>query len=214
MKFVGLHILGDYLDLNTFSSHDSRKFAAIPGLTYTQEVKEGKKELKLLLSHQEFEDMSFLWGNHEDRWKRYMKDMENAKRPLSSPTEALELIELGFAVHENWQTDYIMLGDHLQLHHGTYYNVHCAKNHLDKLRSSNMFVHTHRIQHYIEGEEGAYNIGFCGDKDSPAFGYAPRPTKSQWQNGMAVVTIDDNGFYYVEQLTFVNNKLSYGGKFY
>ena len=30
-KFVGMHLIGDYLDLNTFSSHDRGRFPAIPG---------------------------------------------------------------------------------------------------------------------------------------------------------------------------------------
>lgn len=214
VDFVGMHIIGDFMDLNTFSSHDRGRFPAIKGLTYTQEINESNKVLDLLMSHQEFEAKSYIWGNHEDRYHRYMKDMENAKRPLPSPTEALKLKERGFAVHENWQADYVMLGDHLQLHHGVYYNVHCAKNHLDKLRKSNIFVHTHRIQHYIEGAEGSYNIGFCGDKDSPAFGYATRAMRNQWQNGMAIVTIDKDGYYFVEQLTHINNHFTYGGKIY
>ena len=214
VEFKGIHIIGDFLDMNTFSSHDRGKFTSIPQLTYTKEINEGNKVLDMIESEQDFEAKSYLWGNHEDRYWRYMKDMESAKRPLVSPTEGLNLIERGYTVLENWQTDFVMLGDHLQLHHGTYYNVHCAKNHLDKLRSSNMFVHTHRIQHYIEGNEGSYNIGFMGDKKSPAFNYAARPTKSQWQNGFAVVTLDDDGFYFVEQVTFINKHFIYGGKTY
>ena len=216
-EFSGLHLIGDFMDLNTFSSHDRGKFPAIKGLTYKQEIKESNEVLDIILNTQfqkVFKDMSYIYGNHEDRYWRFHKDMENAKRPLPSPTEALNLIERGFAVHEKWDRDYVMLGNHLQLHHGTYFNVHCAKNHLDKLRSSNMFAHTHRIQHYIEGMEGSYNIGFGGDKESPAFGYASRAMRSQWQNGAAVVTLDKDGNYFVEQLTFINNHFVYGGKIY
>lgn len=212
--FVGLHIIGDFMDLNTFSSHDKGKFPAIKGLTYNQEIKESNHVLDLLQASNEFSDLSYVWGNHEDRYHRYMKDMENAKRPLMSPTDALKLRERGFSVHENWSRDFVKLGSHLELMHGTYFNVHCAKKHLDTLRGSVMFAHTHRIQHYIEGSMGAYNIGFGGDIESPAFGYATRPQRSQWQNGAAVVMLDAAGNYFVEQLTFINNHFSYGGKLY
>ncbi len=213
-EFVGFHLIGDFLDLNSFSSHDKGKFPAIKGLTYKKEIAQGNEVMDELLSHQSFDAMSYLWGNHEDRFNRYMRDMENAKRPLPSPTEALRLIDRGFAVHESWDKDFVRLGNHLDLHHGIYFNIHCAKNHLDKMRTSNMFAHTHRIQQYIEGNEGAYNIGFAGDKESPAFGYASRAMKSQWQNGFAIVYIDSDGFYHVNQITFMNGKLIYNGREY
>lgn len=222
-EFVGLHLIGDFMDMNTFSSHDKGKFTAIKDLTYNQEINAGNEALDNLLgafyagsgtAWQEDVDLSFIYGNHEDRWWRYMKDMENSKRPLPSPTEALNLIERGFSVHENWQKDYVKLGKHLELIHGTYFNVHSAKKHIDTLRGSVMYAHTHRIQTYVEGLTGGYNIGWAGDVDAPAFNYASRAMKNQWQNGMAVVTLDATGNYYVEQLTFINNRLCFGGKLY
>jgi len=214
IDFVGLHIIGDFVDLNTFSSHDKGKFPAQSGLTYKSEMKSGNDVLDLILDSQDFYDKSYIWGNHEDRFRRYYSDMEHAKRPLQSPTVELNLRGRGFAVHEDWMRDYVTLGKHLQLHHGQFCGIHTAKMHMDRLRSSNMFAHTHRIQHYIEGNMGSYNIGFGGDLSSPAFNYMPRATKSTWQNGCAVVTLDKDGNYFVEQLTFINNHFVYGGKIY
>ena len=214
VEFSGLHLIGDFMDLNTFSFHDRGKFPAQIGLTYASEMKDGNYVLDLLTRAHDFNDMSYVWGNHEDRFKRFYSDMENAKRPLQSPTEELHLRDRGFAVHEDWSRDYVMLGKHLQLHHGQFCGIHTAKMHMDRLRHSNMFAHTHRIQHYIEGRMGSYNIGFGGDINSPAFNYMPRATKSTWQNGAAVVTLDKDGDYFVEQLTFINNHFVYGGKIY
>lgn len=214
--FVGLHLMGDFLDMNTFSSHDKGKFTAIKDLTYNQELNAGNKVLDQIMdaAGNSLIDMSYLYGNHEDRYWRYMKDMENAKRPHISPAEGLQLEDRGFSVFDNWQKDYVKLGDHLELIHGTYFNVHCAKKHIDTLRGSVAFVHTHRIQHYIEGRTGGYNIGWGGDVESPAFNYASRAMKGQWQNGLAVVTLDEFGNYYLEQLTFINNRFVYGGIIY
>ena len=85
---------------------------------------------------------------------------------------------------------------------------------MDTLRGSVMFGHSHRIQSYIEGNQGSWNIGGLYDITSPAFNYADRTAKSQWQNGFALVYIDSNGDYYVNQIIANNGKFVYGNKVY
>lgn len=214
-EFVGFHLIGDFLDLNTMSFHDNNKFPTIRGLTLDVEYKEGNKvldEFESVLSP--YSEKSFIYGNHEDRHNRYMANMQASKTPLSSPKEALRLRERGFAVHDSWSQDSVLLGEHLELIHGTYYNVHCAKKHMDVLRGSVMFAHTHRIQTYIEGNTGSFNIGCCIDLKSPAFNYAARATKAQWQNGFAVVYVDKQGDYFVQQIIVQNGKFIYNGQQY
>jgi len=143
-----------------------------------------------------------------------MADMQKAKTPLQSPAEALNLDSRGFNVYTHWEQDYVTLGKHLDLMHGQYFNVHSAKKHIDTYRGSIMYAHTHRIQTYIEGSTGGFNIGWGGDISSPLFNYMPRGTKKQWMNGFAVVTIDNNGEYYVTQVYHHNGKFRYNGKFY
>lgn len=214
-QFDGLHLIGDFLDMNTLSSHDKGRFTAVPNLTLDQEYEAGNKvldNLDALLPEHALK--TYLYGNHEDRWNRYMADMQAAKTPLISPENALQLTERGYATFTKWNKDFFVLGKHLELLHGEYYNVFCAKKHLDALRSSCVFVHTHRIQSYVEGNSAAFNIGWLGDKNSPAFGYAGRVQKSMWQNGLAVITIDENGDYFLEQVIVCNDKFVYGGKLY
>jgi hypothetical protein len=213
--FVGFHLIGDFLDLNTLSSHDKGNFPVVKGLTIDQEYKEGSKVIdEFLAVLPKNIDKSFIYGNHEDRHNRYMANMQSAKTPISSPTDALQLREKGFNVHESWAQDKITLGKHLDLMHGTYYNQHCAKKHLDVLRGSVAFAHSHRIQSFIEGNTAGFNIG-CGiDISSPVFNYAARATKSQWQNGFAVVYIDEKGDYYFNQIICHNNKFVYNGRIY
>lgn len=216
-QLAGIMLIGDFLDMNTLSGHNRGQFTAVPGLTLTQEYEAGNKVLDQLLAPVESRvgfDKVYIYGNHEDRWNRYMSDMQNAKTPLPSPEEALRLQARGFNVFHNWTSDYVTLGKHLELIHGQYYNTHCAKQHIDKLRGSVMFAHTHRIQMYVEGKTAGFNIGWCGDVDTPFFNYAERGTKSQWQNGFAVVNIDEDGDYFVQQIFFHNNKFYFNGKCY
>lgn len=211
----GLALIGDFLDMNSLSGHDVGKFTAIPGLTLGKEYEAGNKVLDQITEGLNPKATKiFMYGNHEDRYNRYMGDMQKAKATIASPQEALKLDQRGFYTYTKWQQDKVTLGSHLDLIHGEYFNVHSAKKHIDVYRGSVMYVHTHRIQTYIEGEVGGFNIGWGGEASSPLFNYMPRGTKSQWQNGFAMVTIDNQGNYYVQQIIHHNNKFFFNNKFY
>ena len=212
----GFHLMGDFMDINTLSSHDKGKFTAVKGLTLDDEYDAGNVLLDA------FEDAlpndcwkTYLYGNHEDRWNRWMSNMDNAKTPLASPTKGLNLIERGYQVKDRWSQDFFTIGNNFEIFHGIYFSVHCAKAHLDKLPNSCAFVHTHRSQVYREGQRAAYNIGSCADFNSKAFGYATRPMKAQWSNGFAINMVDSNGVSNVTQI-HVNpdGKFYFGGKQY
>ena len=159
---------------------------------------------------------TYMYGNHEDRFNRWMSSTDNSKTPLMSPTNALNLKKRGYHVKESWSRDYFTIGNHLDIFHGIYFSIHCAKAHLDKLRGSCAFVHTHRTQMYVEGNMAAFNIGACADFESPAFNYATRPMKSAWSNGFAICMIASDGSYNMTQI-MVNKdtgKFFFGGKEY
>lgn len=208
----GLILLGDFLDCNSLSGHDRGRFTAL-GLNLSQEYEIGNEVLDQLTKPlPKSAEKIYFYGNHEDRYNRYMADMQNAKTPITSPEQGLKLKERGFTTFTNWNSDYITLGEHLDLIHGQYYNTHCAKQHIDKFRGSIMFAHTHRVQSYVEGSTAGFNIGWAGDINSPLFNYADRGMKKQWQNGFSLVTIDEVGNYYVQQIFHHNNKFYYNGK--
>ena len=215
-KLKGIHLIGDFLDINSLSSHD-RGRKPLPGVTLSMEYDEGNKVLD------RFDEVlpekcekNYMYGNHEDRYPRHMSSSDNSKlgKSLISPEEGLKLEERGYNVLTNWKKDKIRLGNHLDLIHGEFTNIHTAKKHLDSFRGSIMFVHTHRIQMHIESKVGGFNIGFGGDKDSPVFNYATRAMKETWANGFALVDIDEDGFFHVPQITMFNDCFYYNGKKY
>ncbi len=211
----GLILNGDFLDCNSLSGHDKGKFTVTPGLTLLQEYTDGKVVLREFLGALPKDALKvYMYGNHENRWDRYMADMQNAKTPLPSPKEGLGLDELGFKTIESYSSGYLTLGKHLDILHGVYYNTHCAKTHIDRFRGSILFAHTHRIQSYIEGRTGGFNIGWGGDVSSAAFNYADRGVKASWQNGFAIVNIDEKGNYYVQQIICIDGHFYYNNKKY
>lgn len=212
----GFHLMGDFADINALSSHDKGKFTAVRGMTLNDEYEACNDELDL------FERVipegawkTYMYGNHEDRHNRWMGSMDNAKTPLMSPMEAMLLEERGYHVKNKWSQDFFTLGNDFEIFHGIYFSIHNGKAHLDKLRTSCAYVHTHRQQTYREGKMAAYNIGACADFNSKAFNYATRPMKAQWANGFAINMIDSMGRSNVTSI-YVNSDGSFwfGGKLY
>ena len=212
----GFHLMGDFLDLNPLSSHDRGRFTAVPGLTLNDEYQIGSDllhDFNRVLPKDVWK--TYLYGNHEDRYNRWMSVMDNAKTPLVSPEEGLRLWEKGYNVKTSWSQDFITIGRDFDIFHGIYFSIHNAKAHLDKLRRSCAYVHTHRSQVYREGQMAAYNLGACADFSSKAFNYASRAMKSQWANGFGINMVDKHGVSHVTQIHVTpDGHFYFGGKFY
>jgi hypothetical protein len=213
-RLDGIVINGDYLDLMALSTH-ARGENILPGITLEVEYSsglDGLMDIQAACSHKGVVK-KFNWGNHEDRYKRHMNKSDNAKygSALLSPTEALNLHELGYEVNEDWKDGYFTLGKDLQVFHGVYTCIHAAKKHLEMYQSSCIFDHTHREQVYSNSIGHAYNIGTMCDIDSKAFKYMPRSQRMQWRNAFAVVKIDDDGDHFVETIRPKNDKFIFEG---
>lgn len=213
---VGFHLLGDFLDLNPLSSHDKGKFTAVPGLTLDDEYQVGNDLLTdfgRIMRGNVWK--TYLYGNHEDRWKRWMRDMNNSKTPLMSPEDGLGLYQKGYNVKTSWSQDYITIGKDFDIFHGIYFNIHNAKKHLDTFNRNCAYVHTHRVQSYREGTIQANNMGACANFNSPAFNYASRAMKASWSNGFGVLMIDDNyESHFTQIVPAADGSFYFGGKKY
>lgn len=216
-NLAGVHLIGDILDMNSLA-FQQRGQVPIDGVTLGWEYKEANKtmdDIDKAIGTRKIEK-SFLFGNHEHRFFRELKKIDSSKlgSALISPTEGLKLRERGYSVYEDYFNDYVVLGDHLQLFHGYYVCVNPAKKHLNQLKKSCMFVHTHTVDAYYEGDMCSLNIGWGGDIKSQAFAYANRAMKRRWINGFALVTIDNHGFFHPQIITVYNDRFYYGGKKY
>lgn len=215
-KVKGFHLLGDILDMNSLSKHDMNS-VPLKGITLGYEYKEGNKFLD------SFEEVlpkniekTYIWGNHENRYTRHINDINASKYAdaLLSPTSALKLVERGYNVYENWKEDFHLLGKELQLIHGEFCTKYPARTHVDRMKASTMFVHTHRIDINYDGEKAGFNIGWGGDVNAEAFDYVSRLTKMNWINGFALVHIDENGNFFTQVIPVYHNEFWYDGKRY
>ena len=210
----GIYLIGDILDLNSFSGHESGKYP----LEINGESLNIRDEYKMIKIFDELDEIKvekkFIYGNHEDRYIRQSKIPDNDKIMADSPENYFRLRERGYEVKTRWKEDYFKLGDHLEAFHGELLGVNPAKRQLDKLKKSCMFAHSHRAGVHYDGNMAAYNIGWLGDVESPAFSYAGRLTKRNWVNGFGLVTIDNNGDYFANVITAYNDRFFYNGKKY
>lgn len=211
----GFHLIGDFLDMRSLSFHEKGTIPLM-GVTLGYEYSKGNEVLDYLdtvLPKDVYKN--FLWGNHEDRYKRLGKitDVSKYIDALPSPTQALKLKERGYRVKENWQEDYIQLGK-IQLIHGIFCNSTPAKKHLNSMKTSVMFGHSHRIDSYYENDSAAFNIGCFIDIDAEGFKYISRVERMNWKNGFGLIHLDKDGTFQADIIHCLNNSFFYGGKKY
>ncbi len=209
----GFHIAGDFLDLNSLSSHN--KDTVYQGLKLGEEYAEGNKVLDMLdkVLPQNCQK-TFIYGNHEDRYFRLKTSTLYANHfdAVASPHEALRLNERKYQVLTSWKNDYVEIGKY-QVFHGQFTNTNPAKSHATKSKTSCVFFHTHRIDQYYEKNIHGLNGGCFIDKNASIFNYASRYEKELWQNGFVVINVDKN-MSDAQLITCHNNTFFFGGKKY
>ena len=210
-KYDGIIILGDFLDMGALGQYERGKISHT-NVTLKEEYEVGNEILDMIDDRLPKDALKvYLWGNHCDRYWRWLADVNNSKLGnVLSPTDQLNLFERGYIVKDQYKTDYYKIGA-LYAMHGEYYNIHAAKKHLDVFRRNTIFAHTHRVQMYREGDFCAWNIGTMAEIDAPCFSYANRGMKGQWANAFSVVHIDEYDNHFVELVNCVGNRFIYNG---
>lgn len=214
---AGLVISGDFGNYGSVSRHNKGSLARLAGLTLRDEYDAQNTLLNSIGAAvprgcRKF----FIEGNHEDSYHRWVSDGDNAKvdGAITSPREGLFLDKRGYSYHGNWKEASVPIGPHLEIVHGEYCVAHCAKRHLDEHEGSVMFGHTHRFQVHLTGKRGAYNIGWLGDKNSPAFDYATASQKRRWCNGLGLVWLMSDGSFIPQPIQCWQSRFVHGGKLY
>ena len=212
-KIGGFHLIGDFLDLKSLSSHDDGVVDK-SGLTLGKEYSEGNRVLDMFDAILPNVPKTFIFGNHEDRYFRTISSPKANKfaDALISPLDALKLKERGYKVLDNWKEDYISIGKY-QAFHGIYCTQTPAKTHVSKLKHSCIFAHTHRIDQYFEGELHGVNIGCFADIESSGFKYLSRIERKFWKNGFGITHVNGKQSH-TEVIVCENSRFFYAGKQY
>ena len=213
----GLILNGDIFDMHSISRHNKGKIV-VPGLTLSREYELSSvcfDRIDAALEGKSTEK-HFTRGNHESWYSTHMKEVDNQKLGtgvVKSPEEGCRLYERGYKIQTDYNTAKVTIGD-IEVIHGVYFNEHASKKHLDVMKRSVLFNHTHRISSYHSGAYSAYNIGWGGDKDQPVFSYKTSFEKENWRNGFATIHVDEQGISHVQQVEFIGGKIRFGNKIY
>lgn len=209
---IGFHLIGDFLDLKSLSPHEAKRLNTS---TLGSEYKEGNNVLDLFDSVLPKScKKTYIFGNHEEWFYKFKSDLKNQTfiDAVKSPAEALNLKERGYTVLEDWKDSYIQIGDY-QIFHGIYCSTNPVKAHIDKIKSSCIFAHTHRSQVWFESQYHGINTGHLADINSNSFNYVSRIEKLKWQSGFAIIN-QNNNTYQAELITCKDNSFFFGGKKY
>lgn len=192
-------ILGDFLDMKSISSHEKDK---VFNLSLAEEYAEGLKAImELEDALPKHAEKYYLYGNHEYRFIKIMKNLHMAKigDAIMSPVSGLKLEEFGYKIETNYMDGYFDIGNDLRCIHGNATGKSALSKTTEEEAMNNrsvIFPHTHLRGTHSFGKFTGYNLGGFFDKTQfEAFGYAKRTTRDKWQQGFVEI-IEDKGRTY------------------
>lgn len=156
----------------------------------------------------------FLYGNHEDRLRRFIgQGLNSVLGNLLSPRRLLNLDRRKYETIEDYPSGYYELG-HLQVAHGSKASMNASKGILDEYRHSVANNHTHTSQLTYVGGIGVKQVGICVgcmcDMNSQGMKYAKNT--GRWVHGWLAVSVEKDGAFYPELVLGYKKNFYFGGK--
>ena len=219
----GLVNVGDFIDAYSTSRHNYASLSKLKGITLGEEYTDGIEMLEnLQWALPDYARRVLIFGNHEDNVIRWFDTDDNSKLgdAMALPRQGLQLDSFGYEVvgdyADGWKQEvFEIIPDRLIAMHGTFCGIHAAKKHLDEFDGYSVLMgHTHRMQSYLTGKRGAWNIGGLFDKQNPGFHYVGISTRNKWCNGFATVEVANDESFYVNTIRAENGCFVANGKFY
>lgn len=212
----GIVLAGDILDMHSISRH-SKGQIKLKGYDLAREYKEANEALDLLdkAIGDRVISKEYFYGNHEDWWNQWGKNIDNNHLGTAGATSPYEACfkHRGYRTQFNWKTASVQLGD-LEIIHGEWCNKHSAHKHATELHRNVAFFHTHRMGTYFESNIQGMNCGWGGDKTRDVFNYMSKSQKENWRNGFLHVYLDENNRSYPTILDFKEDHFYFNGKLY
>jgi len=154
-------------------------------------------------------------GTHENRWFKYLQEKAPAASKLRgmsiSSLYTLPTLGITYVPFERG----LLVNNSFLILHGDIANKHSsatAKAHFEKNGGSGLCNHTHRLGSYFKRDRykthGWWENG-CLCVLNPDWLQNP-----DWQQGFSMITFEDTGRYFVEQIPIISNRFIYGGLTY
>lgn len=208
---------GDFLNMDSISSHNENNLRAIAATSIYDEAKAGNV---MLNRHERItptcKRRTFLTGNHENRIERYI----NANPQLRGLIEVDKLLKLekrGYKYVPFWEKGKTHRVGKAVFIHGEYTNAHHAAATVGAYGTNVFYGHTHDIQSHSKTTKGN-NKTKIGQSLGCLLAYSQeymRGTPSKWQQGFGVFWFLPDGFFnYMPVHIFNHRFVSPEGRLY
>lgn len=208
---------GDFLNLDSISSHNEKNLRAISATSIHEEAKAGR----IMLNRHEritptCKRRVMLQGNHDERLERFM----NAQPQLRGTLEFEKLLRLekrGYKYVPFWSKGTVHRVGYASFIHGEYTGRHHASQTVSAYNTNVFYGHTHDIQSSSLTTKGN-NKTKIGQSLGCLQAYNPdymRGKPSKWQQGFGVFWFLPDGYFnYMPVHIFKNRFVSPEGRIY
>jgi len=212
---------GDVLDMYNINSHGPTH--PLVGTLLIDEIDDTRMWLQDLRARFPKQEIVFLYGNHEDRFERFMVQNCKALFKLISLQKLLGLKNLN--IHfEPYNTRYRLEKSNLYIQHSPpSYGKNGAMTSLERdIDQDSIYGCSHREQKAVKTSKGGkkytcYYNGWLGSTDltvahRKVFSYVKG--HQNWQQCFCIVTVENKKHAFVEQISIQNGRALYGGYIY
>lgn len=209
--------LGDFMDFDCISTHNTGKLRSIEGKTIRKDYIEGNKILDRWQRLAPKAKIVILEGNHDERMLRYLDANPQLVGSLEVPI-GLRLEERGIRWVPYWSLGEVYKVGNAYFAHGQYTNEFHSKKMVSRFGVNIFYGHLHDMQCYplvLRGEDKTLvgqSMG-CLCRYDQAF---LKGVPTNWQQGFGTFHFKPNGYftYYITRIfnhEFVYNWKEYKG---
>ena len=206
--------LGDFLDMNSISSHNDGKPGNVEGETLAGDFAAANAILDRWQRIAPKAKFTILEGNHEERILRYLSKYPPLKGQIEVPIN-LHLKKRGINWVPSWSEGKLYKVGNAYFHHGLYTNDHFAKKMVTQFGVTTFFGHTHSFQSYTYPQYGkgrvlmGQSLG-CLCRPQPYMKGVP----DRWEQGFAALTFLGDDFYTPNVVRIFRHRFWFEGKVY
>lgn len=214
IKFDGMVVDGDFMDLDCISHWNKGKALKTEGKRLLSDYAEGNLILDEFDKRLPKDSKKvFIYGNHERFYNDFIEEYP-VLQGIGDPTGGLKLVERGYKILDK-QNEIFKLGK-LSICHGMYTGDNAVKRHVQSFMTNVLFAHVHSQAEFCSPSP-AKEISTYGASIGCTCDHNPDYMKGachKWTHGFAIVYLYDRGFFDVDLKRIINGKVIFNNKLY